>query len=456
MGGEYVSPFFAYRMKSVSLISLGCPKNQVDSEVILGLLARDGLVPTSSVEEADVVIVNTCAFIQEAVQESIEVILELAQAKERGTINKLIVTGCLPQRYGDALVMEIPDVDLWTGTGEFPLIPQLLREGKPTVLIEKPRYLYDHHTPRIITNSPHSAYVKIAEGCSHPCTFCLIPQLRGRYRSRATHSVIREVEHLVASGIVEINLVAQDSTAYRMDLREEQGLYRLLKELIKIEGLRWIRVLYSYPHPANFHPQLLAMVAGEERICPYLDIPIQHIDDKILQRMGRRTSGKEIRALIKHIKKAYPEIHLRTTLMVGFPGAGKGAFRDLVDFVREAEFTHLGVFTYSPEEGTKASRMQGRIPSQIAEERKAQIMELQQGISWKRNKEMIGSTVPVLIDGVSAEPEEMLQGRTAFQAPEIDGVVYITKGKANIEDTVMVKITQAEPYDLVGEIEERP
>jgi ribosomal protein S12 methylthiotransferase len=443
-------------MKSVSLISLGCPKNQVDSEVILGLLVRDGFVPTSSVEEADVVIVNTCAFIQEAVQESIEVILKLAQAKERGAINKLIVTGCLPQRYGDELVREIPDVDLWIGTGEFPWIPQLLRKDKSSVLIKKPRYLYDHHTPRIITNSSHSAYVKIAEGCCHPCTFCLIPQLRGRYRSRVTHSVIREVENLVASGIVEINLVAQDSTAYGIDVGEGQGLYRLLKELIKIEGLRWIRVLYSYPHPANFCPQLLAMVAGEERICPYLDIPIQHIDDKILQRMGRRTTGKEIRALIKHIKRTYPEIHLRTTLMVGFPGEGEGEFRDLLDYVREVEFNHLGVFTYSPEEGTKASRMQGRIPPEIAEERAAQIMELQQGISWKKNKEMIGSTIPVLIDGICAEPEDMLQGRTAFQAPEIDGVVYITKGKADIGDTVMVKIAQAEPYDLVGEIKERP
>jgi ribosomal protein S12 methylthiotransferase len=455
-GGDIFPPFFACRMKKVSLISLGCPKNQVDSEVILGLLAHDGLVFTSSVEEADVVIVNTCAFIQEAVQESIEVILELAQAKERGTINKLIVTGCLPQRYGEELAKEIPEVDLWTGTGEFPRIPQLLKVGEPLVLLGKPRYLYDHHTPRIIINSPHSAYLKIAEGCSHPCTFCLIPQLRGRYRSRVMDSVIQEAEHLVDRGAVEINLVAQDTTAYGTDLREEQGFYRLLKALIKTEELRWIRILYTYPHPVNFSPQLLDMIAGEERICPYLDIPIQHIDDKILQHMGRRTSGKETRALIKHIKREYPEIHLRTTLMVGFPGEGEGEFRDLLDYVREVEFTHLGVFTYSPEEGTKASQMHGGTSPEIAEERAAQIMELQQGISWKRNKEMIGAMVPVLIDGVSAEPKGMLQGRTAFQAPEIDGVVFINTGEATIGETAMVKITQAEPYDLVGEIEERP
>jgi ribosomal protein S12 methylthiotransferase len=444
------SPFFiGHRMKSVSLISLGCPKNQVDSEVILGLLAHHGLAPTASVEEADVVIVNTCAFIQEAVQESIEVILELAQAKKRGTINTLVVTGCLPQRYGGALAKEIPEVDLWTGTGDFHRIPQLLQEGAPRVVIGKPCYLYDHQTPRMITTSPHSAYVKIAEGCSHHCSFCLIPQLRGRYRSRELDSVRREAEQLVARGVVEINLIAQDTTAYALDKGEDKGLVRLLQALTRIEGLRWIRILYTYPHPANFPPSLLDMVAGEERICPYLDIPVQHIHDKVLQRMGRRASGKETRALIDHLKRDYPHIHLRTTLMVGFPGEGDTEFSELVDFVRETEFTHLGVFTYSAEEGTKAARMRGKITSQIAEERAAQIMELQQGISWRKNNEMIGYTIPVLIEGSGAE----VQGRTAFQAPEIDGIVHIKKGRAAIGDIVMAKIIQAEPYDLVGESE---
>jgi ribosomal protein S12 methylthiotransferase len=441
-------------MKKVFLTSLGCPKNRVDSEVLLGLLGEDGFVPTPSPDEADVVIINTCAFIQEAVQESIEAILEAAQAKEKRTGTKLIVTGCLPQRYGEELAREIPQVDLWTGTGEFPQIPQLLKGGESTALIGKPRYLYDHRTPRIITNTPHSVYVKIAEGCSHPCTFCLIPRLRGHYRSRETASVIREVEHLVAGGVAEVILVAQDTTAYGMDVQEEKGLYQLLKELIKIKGLQWIRVLYAYPHPDNFHPSLLEMVAREEKICPYLDIPIQHIDAKILQRMGRWTSEKETRELINHIKKEYPEINLRTTLMVGFPGEGEREFRELLSFVREAEFTHLGVFAYSPEEGTKAARMKGRISSEIAKERAAQIMELQQAISWKKNKEMVGSKVRVLIDGISAEAEGVLQGRTTFQAPEIDGMVHIKKGKAPIGEMVLVKITQAGPYDLGGEIED--
>jgi len=436
-------------MEKVFLISLGCPKNHVDSEVLLGLLANDGFVPAPSLDEADVVIVNTCAFIQAAVEESIETVLEAAQAKTHGRINKIVVTGCLPQRYGETLAREIPEVDLWIGTGEFPRIPQLLRGGGPTVLIETPRYLYDHHTPRIITNTPHAAYVKIAEGCFHPCTFCLIPQLRGGYRSRQMDSVIREVEQLVAGGVIEVTLVAQDTTAYGVDKGGERGLYRLLKKLIKIEGLRWLRILYTYPHPDNFPPPLLEMFAGEERICPYLDIPIQHIDAQILQRMGRRHSAQETRALIDRIKKGYPTINLRTTLMVGFPGEGEREFRELLTFVREAEFTHLGVFTYSPEEGTKAARIKGRPSPEVAEERRSRIMELQQGISWKKNKAMIGSTIPVLIEGTGGG---VLQGRAAFQAPEIDGVVHITQGDAAIGEIVPVKITRAEPYDLRGEI----
>jgi ribosomal protein S12 methylthiotransferase len=440
--------------KKITLISLGCPKNHVDSEVLLGLLANDGFVLTPSLDEADVAVINTCAFIQTAVEESIETILEAVQAKVEGRINTLIVTGCLPQRYGEEIAQSIPEVDFWTGTGDFIEIPGWLKkkDGNKTLIGRRPRYIYDHHTPRIVTNTPHSAYVKIAEGCSHPCTFCLIPQLRGRYRSRVMDSVIREVEQLVAGGVIEIILVAQDTTAYGVDNGEERGIFRLLQQLIKIAGLQWIRVLYTYPHPDNFPSPLLEMVAGEKRICSYLDIPIQHINDKILQRMGRRSSGKEARALITRIKKDYPAIHLRTTLMVGFPGEKEEEFKELLDFVREMEFSHLGVFTYSPEEDTKAARMKGRPFPEVAEERRARIMELQQGISWNKNKAMLGSIVSVLIDGVIIEPEGMLQGRTAFQSPEIDGVVYITKGEATRGETVPVKVTEAEPYDLRGEI----
>lgn len=262
-------------------------------------------------------------------------------------------------------------------------------------------------------------------------------------------SVVQEVEQLVAGGVVEVTLVAQDTTAYGVDKGEKTGLYRLLKKLIEIRGLRWIRVLYTYPHPDNFSSALLELIAGEERICPYIDVPIQHIDAQILQRMGRRHSAQETRALIERIKKGYPTIHLRTTLMVGFPGEGEGEFRELLAFVRAAEFTHVGVFTYSPEEGTKAARMKGRPSPEVAAERRNRIMELQQEISWKKNKAMIGFMIPVLIEGAGAG---ILQGRTAFQAPEIDGVVHITKGEATIGEIVPLKITQAEPYDLRGEI----
>ena len=442
-------------MKKVFLASLGCPKNQVDTEVLLGCLAKDGLIPVASREEADVVIVNTCAFIQAAVEESIETILEAAEVKKAGKAATLIVTGCLPQRYGKELVQLIPEVDFWTGTGDFLQIPGWLRKSGPRSIIGKPRYLYDHHTPRIIANTPHSAYVKIAEGCSHPCTFCLIPRLRGGYRSREMDSIIQETEQLVATGVVEVTLVAQDTTAYGVDRGEEQGLARLLKELTKIKELRWIRFLYAYPQPRNFPVSFLDMVATEEKICPSFDIPLQHIDDAILHRMGRRVSEQEIRRLIANIKRDYSRIHLRTTLMVGFPGEGEGEFRRLVDFVREASFTHLGVFTYSPEEGTKASGMKGQIAAELAKERAAQIMELQQGISWQRNKEMIGDTIPVLIDGVSEGKTGVLLGRTAYQAPAVDGTVQIAKGMAKIGEIVQVKITKALPYDLIGEIEIR-
>jgi len=439
-------------MSKVHLISLGCPKNRVDSEVILGLLMQDGFVPTPSLEEADVAIVNTCAFIREAVQESIETILEVAQRKQEGRPKRLVVTGCLPQRYGRELAREVPEVDLWTGTGDFPQIPRWLKNGGSKVIIGNPLYLYDHRTPRIVTNTPHSAYVKIAEGCSHPCTFCLIPQLRGRYRSRTMDSVIREVEDLVAKGVVEINLVAQDTTAYGRDLGEESGLLKLLRELIKIKGLKWIRVLYTYPHPTNFPSALLEVIEGEEKVCPYLDIPIQHVSDKILHRMGRKSSGRQIKKLIYRIKRDHPKIHLRTTLMVGFPGEGEGEFGELLDFVREVGFTHLGVFKYSPEEGTRAFRMKGRIPSKVAEQRAARIMELQQEISWRKNQGMVGSVIPILVDGVSAAKEGYLQGRAPFQAPEVDGVVYINNETVHSGQIVKVKITSAGPYDLAGEI----
>ena len=440
-------------MKRIYLISLGCPKNQVDSEVILGCLVRDGWVPTPTLEEADVAIVNTCAFLQAAVQESLETILEVVQEKEKGNVKQLVVTGCLPQRYGEEIVQELPEVDLWTGTGDFPEIPRWLKNGGPRSLIGNPTYLYDHTTPRLIANTPHSAYVKIAEGCSHPCTFCLIPRLRGGYRSRGMDSLVQEVRRLASAGVVEVNLVAQDTTYYGTDLGEQWGLWRLLERLHTIEGLRWIRILYGYPLVKNFPPGFLEMIAGGEKICPYLDLPIQHINDRILGRMGRRNSGREIRELVYRIKRDYPRIHLRTTLMVGFPGEGEDEFAELLDFVHDVEFSHLGVFPFSAEEGTRALRMEHKPPASVAEARAATIMELQQQISWRRNRAMVGSVIPVLVEGASDTMEAALYGRGAFQAPEVDGMIYIQGGKPHRGEIVLTRITQAGPYDLIGEIE---
>lgn len=435
-------------MGKVHLVSLGCPKNRVDSEVILGLLAKQGIEHTPIVSEADIIIINTCAFIKEAVQESIEAILEGAEAKKSGRCRILVATGCLPQRYGREIARAIPEVDVWTGTGTFSRLPTLL-DKKGEMVIDKPRYLYDHRTPRIITNSPHSVYIKIAEGCSHRCTFCLIPRLRGPYRSRQISSIIQEAEGLAAAGAKEITLVAQDTTAFGEDRGERGWLPRLLQRLRSLEGIQWIRLLYAYPHPASLSPSLLELLASGEKVLPYLDIPIQHIDQGILQRMGRRTSEKEIKGLVYYLKEQYPQIHLRTTLMVGFPGEGDKEFAKLLDFVREVEFTHLGVFVYSPEEGTKAARMK-RVSKEVAEQRRGMIMELQQGISWKKNKGYIGKTLPVLIDGVGKDG--LLVGRTEFQAPEIDGMVTIKNWEANRGDIVRVRITEAGPYDLAGEI----
>jgi len=452
MRGEHIPLFFVLEMEKVYLISLGCSKNKVDSEVILGILLQDGFVPVANLEEAGVVIINTCAFIQEAVEESIETILEFVHKKEEGKINTLVVTGCLPQRYGEELSREIPEVDFWVGTGEFTQIPWLLKGGGPQILVGTPSYLYDHTTPRVVTNTLHSAYVKIAEGCSHSCTFCLIPRLRGAYRSRVIDSVVREVEDLLDKGVVEINLIAQDTTAYGRDLGEEKGLLRLLEKLIKIKAFMWIRILYAYPHPNNFPLPLLKLIAEEEKMCPYLDIPIQHINNKILRRMGRKTSEIEIRELIYRIRENYPNIHLRTTLMVGFPGEGEKEFSELVDFVNEVEFSHLGTFQYSPEEGTSAVRMKGKISSKVAEDRATQLMEMQQDIVWRKNREMVGSVIPVLIDRVCAGPRGFSQGRARFQAPEVDGMVYIDSGTANCGEIVEVKITEVGPYDLMAEI----
>jgi ribosomal protein S12 methylthiotransferase len=436
------------------MISLGCPKNLVDSEVMLGLLREKGWIP-SATDDADVVIVNTCGFIREAKEESIETILSMAVAKEKGKAQKLVVTGCLPQRYGKELLRELPEVDFFVGTGEFHRIADLLEESEKGKMRQKqvigaPEFLYDHRTPRIHTSFPGSMYLKISEGCANFCTYCVIPRLRGRLRSRPVSSILQEAKQAVSRGVKEINLIGQDITAYGRDRGDKAGLVRLLKGLVKVEGLRWIRLLYA--HPAHITPELVHLIRDEEKICKYLDIPLQHVNEGILKAMNRPAPGKRIPDFLDWLRKEIPGVVLRTSLMVGFPGETERIFRELLGFVKEAQFDRLGVFPYSREEGTPAASLKGQVPDRIRQERYRKIMSLQKKISLKKQKTMVGSRVPVLVERPGKAPGILWEGRTRGQAPEVDGAIFLTRGDARPGEMVKVRITDAGPYDLYGKI----
>jgi ribosomal protein S12 methylthiotransferase len=438
--------------ETVCLVSLGCPKNLVDSEVILGLLSKEGYLLTTDPSRAEVLIVNTCSFIEEATKEAIETILQLSRLKKEGRCRLLIVAGCLPQRYGEVLEKELPEVDLFVGTGFFQKLPKLLpQKPKRKSFLPKSTFLYNEKTPRILSTPPFIAYLKIGEGCSNACTFCTVPKIRGSYRSRKIRSVLDEAKRLADQGVQELILIAQDTTAYGKDLRDGTDLEKLLRNLAKVEGVRWIRILYSYPKTENFPDRLLELMAQENKICPYLDLPIQHIDDEILKRMGRRSKGVEIRSLLKRIRTFLPEVSLRSSLIVGFPGEKERQFKALLDFVEEVQFDHLGAFTYSPEEGTPAFRIPHPIPEKVKEERLRTLMEIQKKISLKKYQIMVGRTGVVLVEGPQRE-RGVLQGRLQTQAPEIDGSVFLY-GKAQPGNWVEARMTQALPYDLVAKIE---
>jgi ribosomal protein S12 methylthiotransferase len=438
--------------KKVCLVSLGCHKNLVDSEVILGLLSKEGYVLTTDPSKAEIIIVNTCAFIQDATKEAIETILSLTHYKKKGRCKRLIVSGCLPQRYGKILEDELPEVDLFIGTGTFHRLPEILKEkrGRKTFL-SRTTFLYNEKTPRILSTLPFIAYLKIAEGCSKACTFCTVPKIRGPYRSRRLSSVIEEAKRLADNGVQELILIAQDTTAYGEDLRGGTNLEKLLKGLVKVGALRWIRILYSYPKTSYFTDSLLELMTQEKRICPYLDLPIQHIDDGILRRMGRRSRSQEIRGLLERVRTSLPGVSLRSSFIVGFPGEGEAQFNTLLEFVRETQFDHLGVFKYSAEDGTPASRLSDPIPESVQEERLRKLMGLQKKISLKKYRQMIGKKMEVLVEG-PIDQRGLLRGRLQTQAPEVDGCVFL-KGKARPGNWVEARITQALPYDLVGEIE---
>ncbi len=440
------------KREAVCLISLGCPKNLVDSEVMLGLLVEKGYGIANEPADADIVLINTCSFIQKATQEALDTIHEVIHLKKLGLCRRVIVTGCLPQRYGRVLAREIPEVDFFLGTEEFPRIVQCLEEpldDQGRVAVGRTSFLYNHQTPRLLSGNPYSAYIKVAEGCSRSCSFCVIPSLRGEFRSRPVDSIVQEASRLVDQGVREINLVAQDTTSYGLDLRDGANLTELLESLCCIDGLGWIRVLYAYPEHIDSH--FLTRMASSEKICKYIDLPIQHIDDEILRAMGRPTSRRSPEALIWKIRNEVPGVSIRTTLMVGFPGETEAQFSELVDFVKRARFERLGVFEFSPEQGTPAARMRRQIPEDLKKRRRERLMDLQQQVSLEHNESLVGKRVLVLIEG-PLKGRDTLKGRMATQAPDIDGEVTITKGKASPGQIVEVHITKAFPYDLEGEI----
>jgi ribosomal protein S12 methylthiotransferase len=438
--------------ETVCMVSLGCPKNLVDSEVMLGLLSQEGYALTTDPSKAEILIVNTCSFIRDASQEAIDTVLQMARYKKEGRCRRLIVSGCLPQRYGKVLETELPEADLFIGTGSFQNLPRILAgKSRGKSYLSPSTFLYNEKTPRILSTPSFTAYLKIAEGCSKRCTFCTVPKIRGPYRSRRRSSVLKEAHRLADRGVKELILIAQDTTAYGEDLLDGASLEKLLKALAGVQGLRWIRMLYAYPETRYFTEGLLETMAQEEKICPYLDIPIQHIDDAILRRMGRRSKSLEIRAILQKIRAFVPEISLRSSLIVGFPGEGEAEFNSLLQFVEETQFDHLGVFKFSREEGTPASRLPNQVPEEVKEERLGIIMERQREISLRKHQKMIGKSVEVLVEGLDLKTKT-LKGRLKTQAPEIDGCVFL-KGEANPGDLVTARIKQAYPYDLKGEIE---
>lgn len=442
----------------VGLVNLGCPKNQVDSEVMLGVLIGDGFELTSDTEKAEVIVINTCGFIDAAKQESIDSIIEFGAYKKSGACRVLIAAGCLAQRYPKELLSELPELDAVVGTGDFPKIAGicrtlLARGGRPEKRGDwtaSPTALYDAATPRLTLSPRHWAYLKVSEGCNYRCSFCAIPNFRGDLVSRSVGDILAEARSLAERGVVEINLIAQSLTSFGWDRREKNGLMGLLRPLVRVDGLRRIRLFYTYP--TDLSDELLEFMAAEPKICNYVDLPLQHINDAILRKMNRKGSSGLIRRLLLRIRKKIPGVTLRSTFIVGFPGETESQFEEIAGLIREIRFDRLGVFTYSQEDGTAAFPLGDPIPATVKVERRERLLTLQSKIVREKHAGMIGTVQDVLVDGPSRETDLLLEGRTEGQAPEIDGVVYINDGVAAAGDMVKVEITQAGEHDLVGHI----
>lgn len=446
-------------MMKIGFISLGCPKNQLDTEIMIGLLQQAGYVIVPE-DEAEMLVVNTCGFIQAAKEEAIQTTLEAAQYKQNGVCRKLIMAGCFAQRYVNDLTLEMPEVDFFMGVDDVPKIVQICQQLETQAETERITptlahhaqsvYLYDHTLPRRNIGKTHTAYVKIAEGCRYQCAFCAIPLIRGQLRSRVMDSIVTEVQELTTHGVQEIILIAQDTTSYGFDLTGKSQIVPLLERLVTIDSLHWLRLMYAYP--TSLDRALMRLITSEPKICTYIDLPLQHIDNTILKKMRRGITETRTRKLIEDLRAEIPGLTLRTSFIVGFPGETERAFQKLEDFVREVEFDRMGVFTYSPEEDTPAYDLPKQIPSEIAELRHNRLMEVQADISLRKNQQMVGTVQTVLVDGESTDTPLLLEGRTAGQAPEIDGVVYINEGNTETGTFEQVLITEALPYDLIGKI----
>jgi ribosomal protein S12 methylthiotransferase len=449
----------------IGLISLGCPKNLVDAEVMLGLAQNAGHELTNDAESAEVLVVNTCAFIDSAKQESIDTILEMAALKTSGACRRLVVTGCLAERYREQLLAEIPEIDAVLGTGEVPGIvraiggtaaaPLTFFRGphgiSPPVIRERPSYIYDADTPRLLATPKHYAYLKIAEGCDYKCAFCIIPTLRGAYRSRSADSIVREARGLADRGVKELLLISQDTTFYGIDRQERGALARLLRRLNGIDGLGWIRLLYLYP--TTIDDETLAAMAECEKVCKYIDLPLQHASNRVLARMKRPGSRQKYDALLHRIRAMVPGVALRTTFIVGFPGETEPDVDELRQFVSDHAFDHLGVFTYSHEEGTSAFAMDDDVPGRTKQARRARLMSLQKRLASRRNRARVGERARILVDGPASDHDLVLKGRLATQAPDIDAAVFLTEcdpSTLRAGQFAEVEIVGARQYDLIA------
>ncbi|MBS5909890.1 MAG: 30S ribosomal protein S12 methylthiotransferase RimO [Paenibacillus macerans] len=437
--------------EKVKIVTLGCEKNLVDSEIMSGLIDRRGYSLVDDREDATVIIVNTCGFIDAAKEESVNTILELAELKESGKLKALIVSGCLTQRYKQALMEEMPEIDGIVGTGDFHNITQIVDEavkGKKPVYVGNPVFNYEPVLPRKLSTARYTAYVKIAEGCDNNCTFCSIPLMRGKFRSRSIESIVEEVKGMAAQGVKEFSLIAQDSTNYGTDLYGDYKLPELLDRVSRVDGVEWVRLHYAYP--GFFTDELIDMIASNPKICKYVDMPLQHSEDAILKRMRRPGRNRDIRELIAKIRSRIPDVSLRTSLIVGFPGETEEDFERLCDFVREIKFDRLGVFTYSQEEDTPASRLPDQVAEDVKEWRANTLMEIQRTVANENSGKYIGKVLDVLVERYDGR-SDVYVGRSQFDAPEIDGEVFVTNCSGNIGDIAKVRITHAFEYDLTGE-----